>query len=833
LPENTFDTTGTPGSPAVVLEYDYVDATGRLTDTKAAVEGAYDFHSNYRYDALGRVTQLIQKGTGTPNAATVPEKRVDFQYNALGQRTAVTRYKNVAGTFQVARSAYGYDSANRLTSLTHQRGASTVASYAYEYDANDRITQFNLPNRSSESRAYTYDANGQVVSAGAEAFAYDAQGNRTGDGYGTLSENRIGTSPVDPSAPGGATYAYEYDFEGNITSRHTADAYEYGGQWWPAAVGGETADYSWDHRNRLTEVVVRTLPTEEGPHHQRRFLYTYDADDRRIGKEIQLDEDGDHVYVTESVERYVYDGADLVLVFNGNNGPLKHRYLHGPDVDEPLAEEDASNTTRWMLPDHQGTVRDVVDSSGTGTVHIAYSAFGDVISPIDPLSAPRFGYTGREMDPESGLYFYRARYYDPAIGRFISQDPIGFDGGDANLYRYVSNGPVNATDPSGTLERGQGARVAASSGFVGKRVLPEFDGSGSQDERSFQRAYLSQHGLEPWGPDWSIHPIFDNSYLGGSGQGPKLSDVSTVNLMRDTAFSYASFFASQGDHARASQYLGYHNRWATYMDDRSYGNQWRTGGTTLQSWINTSIYASLNRQFNLDWDTQLQGILNAANGLTNSIVDLANSLSDNNPFIAMPAGSQIDIPRWDWSRGLIVDEYDNVFSHGLSVGAAQVGWELVSSRLVSAPRTYRLPASPAVGAAEGRLLTDAQRFGGIRQASQYLRDMGVSRAKRVEWLQAFEEGTVRFRLAGDAEFGIRYFGGRANPAGSWLFETFPASRGSLALDPKFGNTMAGFRQWQIVPGTPIIEGRAAAQGIYPGGQVQKFILDYKTGLVAP
>jgi len=131
------------------------------------------------------------------------------------------------------------------------------------------------------------------------------------------------------------------------------------------------------------------------------------------------------------------------------------------------------------------------------------------------------------------------------------------------------------------------------------------------------------------------------------------------------------------------------------------------------------------------------------------------------------------------------------------------------------------------------LLSDAQRFGGIRQASQYLREIGVSRADRLKTLRAFEEGTVRFRPAGDTEYGVRYFGGRANPSGSWLFEAFPASRGSLALDPKFGNTMAGFRQWRIVPGTPIIEGRAAAQGIYPGGQFQKFILDPMTGLGVP
>jgi RHS repeat-associated protein/uncharacterized delta-60 repeat protein len=656
LPENTFDTTGTPGSPAVVLEYDYVDANGRLTDTKAAVEGAYDFHNNYRYDALGRVTQLIQKGTGTPNAATVPEKRVDFQYNALGQRTAVTRYKNVAGTFQVARSAYGYDSANRLTSLTHQRGASTVASYAYEYDANDRITQFNLPNRSSESRAYTYDANGQVLSAGAEAFAYDAQGNRTGDGYGTLSENRIGTSPVDPSAPGGATYAYEYDFEGNITSRYTADAYEYGGQWWPAAVGGETADYSWDHRNRLTEVVVRTLPTEGGPHHQRRFLYTYDADDRRIGKEIQLDEDGDHVYVTESVERYVHDGADLVLVFNGNNGPLKHRYLHGPDVDEPLAEEDASNTTRWMLADHQGTVRDVVDSSGTGTAHIAYSAFGDVISPIDPLSAPRFGYTGREMDPETGLYFYRARYYEPTIGRFISQDPLEFDGGDSNLYRYVSNGPANARDPSGLLEEGHGARTSPYK-------FPWHSLSEVEDE-------LKTH--EGW---WG---------------GAYLTDKSPAGMGRHSN--------NRNDHYN---YYVNHKK-DLYEALKYYQELHRQRAADAQTAVMASGYDP-SKEMASHGAYLGQGGLNAVQGLQNSVIGLLNlgiTVSPTGSLLRL-AGIDVSIPSPDWSQGVAANEYG---SHSTNVTVSEVGWALASLKVPtpgSAAAAQKAGASAAAAKVPG------------------------------------------------------------------------------------------------------------------------------------
>lgn len=79
--------------------------------------------------------------------------------------------------------------------------------------------------------------------------------------------------------------------------------------------------------------------------------------------------------------------------------------------------------------------------------HFLYDSYGKLISQTG--TTPRYGFAGRELDTESGLYFNRARYYDPLVGRFISEDPSEFAGGDANLYRYVGNSPTNAVDPSG------------------------------------------------------------------------------------------------------------------------------------------------------------------------------------------------------------------------------------------------------------------------------------------------------------------------------------------------------------------------------------------------
>jgi len=124
-------------------------------------------------------------------------------------------------------------------------------------------------------------------------------------------------------------------------------------------------------------------------------------------------------------------------------------------------------------------------------------------------------------------------------------------------------------------------------------------------------------------------------------------------------------------------------------------------------------------------------------------------------------------------------------------------------------------------------------YAGIREASQYLRDMGVPRADRLRILQSFDEGTMCVREAGPQKFGLRYFTDPTWPGGSYLFDTFPASRGSLAIKPEW-NAMSGFRQFQIRPGTVILEGRTSAQGPYlPGGQVQYFILDWRSGLIWP
>jgi RHS repeat-associated protein len=157
---------------------------------------------------------------------------------------------------------------------------------------------------------------------------------------------------------------------------------------------------------------------------------------------------------------------------------VDHRYMNGPSIDQVFADEGSGtgNQVLWYLSDAQNTVRDVARytstaANGRATVynHLEYDSFGNVTSADNPTTAtvndghlpgrqgsgtvnqysPQRSYTGREPDAATGLIYNRARWYDPSLGRFISEDPIGFAAGDANLSRYVGNSTPNAVDPSG------------------------------------------------------------------------------------------------------------------------------------------------------------------------------------------------------------------------------------------------------------------------------------------------------------------------------------------------------------------------------------------------
>lgn len=136
-----------------------------------------------------------------------------------------------------------------------------------------------------------------------------------------------------------------------------------------------------------------------------------------------------------------YDGHDVVM--DDNSGTLT-KYQNGPGIDNKLTVRTGTDV-KYFLADHLGSTNGLADSSGAVTSQASYDAFGIQTGNL----ASRYGFTGRENDSFTGLMHYRARQYDPKIGRFISEDPIGFAGGDINLYGYVRNMPLWFRDPTG------------------------------------------------------------------------------------------------------------------------------------------------------------------------------------------------------------------------------------------------------------------------------------------------------------------------------------------------------------------------------------------------
>jgi RHS repeat-associated protein len=334
--------------------------------------------------------------------------------------TSITRKTSTDASAPHVDTSLSYNARNLLKTITHTSSAAgALATFSYSYDAGTRLINSSGP---EGSLTYTYDQVAQltgVTGARTESYSYDLNGNRTsanGVSYGTpAAGNRLTND---------GTYTYTYDNQGNLlTKTLIADT-------------TQQTLFTWDYRNRLTEVVVKSGTTT-----LQDDRFTYDVLDRRIGKST----------LSGGQQWTVYDGADPYADFNGS-GSLTYRYLYGNEIDDLFARFDGTNAV-WYLDDLLGSVRQLVNTNGLILDQITYDCYGNIPTggETNPGNGDRFKYTVREYDSEIGLYYYRVRYYGPGIGRFLGEDPIGFAAGDVNFYRYVDNEPASATDPNGLI----------------------------------------------------------------------------------------------------------------------------------------------------------------------------------------------------------------------------------------------------------------------------------------------------------------------------------------------------------------------------------------------
>ena len=271
-----------------------------------------------------------------------------------------------------------------------------------------------------------------------QAFAYDAVGNRTTGGMVVNAGNQLTAD---------ATHSYQYDDNGNLIRK-------------TLLATGNFMQYTYDAENRLTKVedFAAGNPTAIAT-----STYRYDGLGRRIEK-----------VANGQTKRYIYDGEDILLEYDGAN-VLQARYTHGPGIDEPIAVTKGGSMF-FYHQDGLGTVTDLTDSAGATGKSYSYDAYGTIVEQTGTVDQP-YTYTGRELDQETGLYYYRARYYDSQVGRFLRPDPIGFSGG-INLYGYVAGNPVRFSDPRGLKSRAYCKRIPyiGALGFRHCYVESETDG---------------------------------------------------------------------------------------------------------------------------------------------------------------------------------------------------------------------------------------------------------------------------------------------------------------------------------------------------------------------
>ncbi len=449
------ETIANPGAPTVVLNTGYGDVgqgyrlDGLRTSSSVEIAGTADYVATFAYNALNQLTEISQAGQG---GSAVAGKHVSLTYTDTGLIESVTRYASTDASNLVVIGDYTYDAQGRLTALSYyQDPANPLNEYTWAYDAAGRLIR---QTSSDGSADYAYDASGQVTAAdydyqADESYQYDENGNRTsadGAAYQTDEHNRMTSD---------GAYAYTYDDEGNRTARFLDND-----------LSGDLSDgdtditqYAWDAANRLAGVAFRD--TYDGPV-AKTLTYTYDAYSRLIRKTV--DPDGQQGTADLLQTAYVYDGDQIVLQFDRTGGgdvqasDLSHRYLWGPAVDQILADETVgdggSDDVLWPLTDHQGTVRDLAfydeaDAETSIANHVAYNAFGRKTSETNAAVDCVFAYTGRLLDDDTDLQNHLHRWYDPATAKWLSEDPIGFEAGDANLTRWVGNAGTTGVDPDG------------------------------------------------------------------------------------------------------------------------------------------------------------------------------------------------------------------------------------------------------------------------------------------------------------------------------------------------------------------------------------------------
>jgi RHS repeat-associated protein len=385
-------------------------------------------------------------------------------------------------------------------------------------------------NAASELLSLTYKQGATVI--GDLTYTYDAAGNRIKQG-GAFARSTI--------PPALATATYNANNQQTIFGSNTL-TYDFNGNLATVTDPGGTATYSWNTRNQLAAITATGFAAS----------FSYDSFGRRTGKTIQ-----------GTTTNFVYDGLNPVQEKAG--ATVTANLLTSLGIDEFLTRTDGAGI-RGLLTDALGSTVALGDGTGTIQTQYTYEPFG-YASQTGAANTSSYKYTGRE-DDGSGLSYYRARYYHPRLQRFIAEDPLGFDGGDMNLYAYVLGDPVSLVDPLGLWS-------VSLSGFAGPGASFTFgqnpNGSGFV---SLQFGFGLGGGVkyDPFGQQQGYSPYQGTAW----GLGLGLYAQGDFNA----GYIYAGAFTNVG-----------RNYSACGSDPYANGPTWRTGFRGAISGINATAHA--------------------------------------------------------------------------------------------------------------------------------------------------------------------------------------------------------------------------------------------------
>jgi RHS repeat-associated protein len=361
--------------------------------------------TDYEYDPVGRLS-----GIYAPNSDYVA-----FRYDD-GGRLAEKFLPNGVKT------GYAYNADNSLYQVINRTSTGIISRHDYIYDGvGNRVTHAELIGPTTTPYKYVYDelnrlkeVRNNTTNALIEGYGYDPLNNRLTKTDGTntvyyIYDDANQLKEMRQGSPTGTLLAsLLYDDNGNMYRK---------------TEGSTVTDITYDALNRLTAVSKTGMASQS---------YTYDDQGRRLSKTIG-----------SATTNYLYNGPDIVAEYtNWTNAAAQ--YTHGPNIDDPIIRSTTSST-QYFHQDGLGSVIAVSDRTGATTGTQRFDAWGNKLASTGTI--PQYGYTGREPD-ETGLIYYRARYYDPSIGRFTQRDPLGQNAG-INPYAYVNANPVNFNDPMG------------------------------------------------------------------------------------------------------------------------------------------------------------------------------------------------------------------------------------------------------------------------------------------------------------------------------------------------------------------------------------------------